>query len=108
MMIRLAALAFNAYKLQSECNGDGVLAFGAGLSDVEDPDGSLADFTGRGVEAIGLGAGTLRRPAGAGARPGRGAREPRGTPRPPDRGGSPPYSGPPSHGCRCAARCTRI
>ena len=46
MMIRLAALAFNAYKLQSECNGDGVLAFGAGLSDVEDPDVSLTDFTG--------------------------------------------------------------
>ena len=46
MMIRLAAMAFNAYKLQSECNGDGVLAFGAGLSDVEDPDVSLTDFTG--------------------------------------------------------------
>ncbi len=46
MMIRLAALAFNAYKLQSECNGDGTLAFGAGLSDVEDPDVSLTDFTG--------------------------------------------------------------
>ena len=47
MMIRLAALALNAYKLQSECNGDGTLAFGAGLSDVEDPDVSLTDFTGR-------------------------------------------------------------
>jgi uncharacterized protein YaeQ len=46
MMIRLAALALNAYKLQSECNGDGTLAFGAGLSDVEDPDVSLTDFTG--------------------------------------------------------------
>ena len=46
MMVRLAALALNAYKLQSECNGDGTLAFGAGLSDVEDPDVSLTDFTG--------------------------------------------------------------
>jgi uncharacterized protein YaeQ len=47
MMVRLAALALNAYKLQSECHGDGTLAFGAGLSDVEDPDVSLTDFTGR-------------------------------------------------------------
>ncbi len=46
MMVRLAALAFNAYQLQSVCNGDGTLAFGAGLSDVEDPDVSLTDFTG--------------------------------------------------------------
>ena len=46
MMVRLAALALNAYRLQSECNGDGTLAFGAGLSDVEDPDVSLTDFTG--------------------------------------------------------------
>ena len=46
MMVRLVALALNAYKLQSECNGDGTLAFGAGLSDVEDPDVSLTDFTG--------------------------------------------------------------
>ena len=47
MMVRLVALALNAYKLQSECNGDGTLAFGAGLSDVEDPDVSLTDFTGQ-------------------------------------------------------------
>lgn len=47
MMVRLAALAFNAYKLQSVCNGDGTLAFGAGLSDPDDPDASLTDFTGR-------------------------------------------------------------
>jgi uncharacterized protein YaeQ len=46
MMIRLAALALNAHRLQSECNGDGVLAFGAGLSNPEDPDVSLRDFTG--------------------------------------------------------------
>jgi uncharacterized protein YaeQ len=46
MMVRLAALALNAYKLQTVCNGDGTLAFGAGLSDVEDPDVSLTDFTG--------------------------------------------------------------
>ncbi len=47
MMVRLVALAFNAHKLQSVCNGDGTLAFGAGLSDPEDPDVSLTDFTGQ-------------------------------------------------------------
>ena len=46
MMIRLVALALNAYRLQAECGGDGVLAFGAGLSNPEDPDVSLRDFTG--------------------------------------------------------------
>ncbi|MEO7392171.1 MAG: YaeQ family protein [Ramlibacter sp.] len=46
MMIRLVALALNAHRLQSECGGDGVLAFGAGLSNPEDPDVSLRDFTG--------------------------------------------------------------
>lgn len=47
MMIRLVALALQAHKLQDVCNGDGTLAFGAGLSDPEDPDLSLTDFTGR-------------------------------------------------------------
>ena len=47
MMIRLLALAINAYKLQAVCNGDGKLAFGAGLSDPDDPDCSLRDFTGQ-------------------------------------------------------------
>jgi uncharacterized protein YaeQ len=47
MMIRLAALALNAHRLQTDCGGDGVLAFGAGLSSPEDPDVSLRDFTGR-------------------------------------------------------------
>ncbi|MDT8990132.1 YaeQ family protein [Curvibacter sp. APW13] len=46
MMVRLAALAMNAHQLQDLCNGDGTLAFGAGLSDPEDPDVSLTDFTG--------------------------------------------------------------
>ena len=46
MMIRLVALAFNAHALQTMCNGDGTLAFGAGLSNPEDPDVSLRDFTG--------------------------------------------------------------
>jgi len=45
--VRLVALAFNAHQLQSVCNGDGTLAFGAGLSDPEDPDVSLTDFTGQ-------------------------------------------------------------
>ena len=47
MMIRLLALAHNAFKLQADLNGDGVLAFGAGLSDPDDPDLSLRDFTGQ-------------------------------------------------------------
>ena len=47
MMIRLLALALNAYKLQADLNGDGVLAFGSGLSDPDDPDLSLRDFTGQ-------------------------------------------------------------
>ena len=47
MMVRLAALALQAHALQSVCQGDGVLAFGAGLSDPDDPDVSLTDYTGR-------------------------------------------------------------
>ena len=47
MMVRLAALALNAHALQDICQGDGTLAFGAGLSDPDDPDVSLTDFTGR-------------------------------------------------------------
>ena len=47
MMVRLAALALNAHTLQSTCGGDGTLAFGAGLSDPDDPDVSLTDYTGR-------------------------------------------------------------
>jgi uncharacterized protein YaeQ len=47
MMVRLAALARHAHALQTLCNGDGTLAFGAGLSDPEDPDVVLRDFTGQ-------------------------------------------------------------
>lgn len=47
MMVRLLALALNAHALQDVCQGDGRLAFGAGLSDPDDPDVSLRDFTGR-------------------------------------------------------------
>jgi len=47
MMIRLAALALQAHQLNDLCHGDGTLAFGAGLSDPDDPDASLTDFTGR-------------------------------------------------------------
>lgn len=46
MMVRLVALALQAYRLQEVCHGDGTLAFGAGLSDPDDPDASLTDFTG--------------------------------------------------------------
>jgi uncharacterized protein YaeQ len=47
MMMRLVALAFNAHQLQTVCGGDGTLAFGAGLSDPDEPDVWLRDFTGR-------------------------------------------------------------
>ncbi|MFT4190922.1 MAG: YaeQ family protein [Comamonas sp.] len=46
MMVRLAALALQAHRLQDDCGGDGVLSFGAGLSNPDDPDVSLRDFTG--------------------------------------------------------------
>jgi uncharacterized protein YaeQ len=47
MMIRMAAVALQAWKLQSVCDGDGTLSFGAGLSDPDEPDVWLRDFTGR-------------------------------------------------------------
>ncbi|APW40265.1 hypothetical protein RD110_26215 [Rhodoferax koreense] len=47
MMVRLVALALNAHRLQTVLGGDGVLAFGAGLSNPDDPDVSLRDFTGQ-------------------------------------------------------------
>ncbi len=46
MMVRLCALALQAHKLQSICGGDGTLTFGAGLSDPDEPDAWLRDFTG--------------------------------------------------------------
>lgn len=46
MMVRLAALALNAHQLQDLCGGDGTLAFGAGLSDADEPDVWLRDYTG--------------------------------------------------------------
>lgn len=46
MMVRLVALALHAHELQSRCNGDATLAFGAGLSDADDPDVVLTDYTG--------------------------------------------------------------
>ena len=47
MMVRLAALALHAHALQTVCHGDGTLAFGAGLSDPDEPDVWLRDFTQR-------------------------------------------------------------
>jgi uncharacterized protein YaeQ len=46
MMIRLAALALNAHRVQTECGGDATIAFGAGLSNPDEPDVWLRDFTG--------------------------------------------------------------
>ena len=47
MMVRLVALSLQAHQLQDMCHGDGVLGFGAGLSDPDEPDVMLRDFTGR-------------------------------------------------------------
>jgi len=47
MMVRVVALALHAHQLHDLCRGDGTLAFGAGLSNPDDPDVSLTDFTGR-------------------------------------------------------------
>jgi uncharacterized protein YaeQ len=46
MMVRLVALARHAHELQTVCGGDGTLAFGKGLSDPDEPDVWLRDFTG--------------------------------------------------------------
>ncbi len=47
MMVRIAAYALNAHQVQTLCEGDAELAFGAGLSDPDDPDLRLTDYTGR-------------------------------------------------------------
>jgi uncharacterized protein YaeQ len=47
MMIRLAALALNAHRLQTDCGGDANLGFGAGLSNPDDPDVWIRDYTDR-------------------------------------------------------------
>lgn len=47
LMVRLCALSLHAYQLQSVCAGNGTLAFGAGLSDPDEPDVWLRDLTGR-------------------------------------------------------------
>jgi uncharacterized protein YaeQ len=47
LMVRLAALALQAHQLQSLAGGDAAWSFGRGLSDPDDPDVVLTDFTGR-------------------------------------------------------------
>jgi len=47
MMVRLAALALSAHELQTTCGGDGTLSFGAGLSNPDEPDVWLRDYTQR-------------------------------------------------------------
>lgn len=47
MMMRLAALALNAYQVQALCGGNARIGFGAGLSSPDEPDVLLQDFTGR-------------------------------------------------------------
>jgi uncharacterized protein YaeQ len=46
MMIRLVAFALEAWQLQALCQGDGHYQFGRGLSDPDEPDLWLRDFTG--------------------------------------------------------------
>ena len=46
-MVRLCAMALQAHLLQTVCAGDGTLAFGAGLSNPDEPDVWLRDFTGQ-------------------------------------------------------------
>ncbi len=47
MMVRLAVLALNAHAVQTVCQNDAHILFGAGLSDPDDPDVHVTDFTGR-------------------------------------------------------------
>jgi len=47
LMVRLVALALQAHRLQTLAAGDGHWTFGAGLSDPDDPDVVLTDYTGR-------------------------------------------------------------
>ena len=47
LMARLVALVLNAHLIKDWCGGNATLAFGAGLSDPQDPDVHLTDFTGR-------------------------------------------------------------
>lgn len=47
LMVRLAALALHAHAVQTDCGGDAQIAFGAGLSDPDDPDVHVTDFGGR-------------------------------------------------------------
>ena len=47
MMVRLAALALSAHELQNTLGGDGTLSFGAGLSNPDEPDVWLRDYTNR-------------------------------------------------------------
>ena len=46
LMVRLAALALQAHQLQTLAGGDAHWTFGRGLSDPDDPDLVLTDFTG--------------------------------------------------------------
>src|SRR3954453_17081437 len=47
MMIRLAALALNAHRIQTDGGGAATLGSGPGLSNPNDPDVGLRDYPGR-------------------------------------------------------------
>lgn len=47
LMVRLVALALQAHRVQTLAGGDANWSFGRGLSDPDDPDVVLTDFTGR-------------------------------------------------------------
>jgi uncharacterized protein YaeQ len=46
LMVRLAAFALQAHRVQTIAGGDAAWTFGRGLSDPDDPDVVLTDFTG--------------------------------------------------------------
>jgi uncharacterized protein YaeQ len=47
MMVRLVAYALQAHAVQADCAGNGTLSFGAGLSNPDEPDLHVSDYTGR-------------------------------------------------------------
>ncbi len=47
LMVRMLAFALNAHQIQTLCNGDAHLAYGPGLSNPDEPDLALTDFSGR-------------------------------------------------------------
>jgi uncharacterized protein YaeQ len=45
MMVRLLAFCLQAHQLETLCQGDAMISFGPGLSDADEPDVYIKDFT---------------------------------------------------------------